>query len=1225
MRSIVIIFLIVGYLFSIGCKKSADTAYQRPHDPWVFRSVLDSIPRMLTVALHDDLWAAYSAETGALYKTWKGGVNFDGAVYTTNHGPQPSTLGDAYFENQFPQPWTVTRNGKAEQPAIQYRGHRFEDGQVTINYELKLQNGKTIKVQETPEYVTNESGQTGLERTFQLENVPNGATVTLQANLSSIAFTGSTIVQNGTFEIIKNEVRPAEDLQAIDVEGKLTLHSKKPTVWTTFFVKRPLIANRNKIEGAKDEAEVPLGMRLISRNDCKTCHNTYVKTVGPSYVDVAKKYRNNPDNVAMLVGKVVNGGAGVWGEAAMTAHPNVPEADITEMIRYIMQLDSAEEVALAKTRQGRAVPVTNAIRATQGMVSDDLLPGAFAKIFVLEDQPQVLADVNFKQKPTFTGVLQTVALADAEFEGLQDNFAVEVSGYLDIPKTNNYVFRLFCDDGARLTIDNKTTVEYDGWHGADPRDGEVSLEAGLHPFKIVYFQAGGGKVLRLEWNSPELGEFQVVPATVFRHSKKDQTNTAPMVSFVKTKRIPGDKAPLVAVHPSYDLSPARPNGFTPKVGGMDFLPDGRLVISTWDAEGAVYIVENVESGDTSKIKYKKIATGLAEPLGLKVVDGNIYVMQKQELTKLIDHDGDEVIDEYFTLCNNWKVSSNFHEFGFGLAYKNGYFYAALATAILPGGASAKPQIPDRGKVVKISKDDGKLEFVAQGLRTPNGVGIGVDGEIFIADNQGDWLPSSKIVHVSPGAFFGSRSVDSVGTANVPEKLPVVWLPQDEIGNSPSTPIALQDGIYKGQMLHGEVTNGGIKRVFVEKVNGQYQGCVFDFIQGLEAGVNRIVYGPDGALYVGGVGNPGNWSHEGKEWYGLQRLQYNGKPTFEMLAVRAKSNGVEIEFTQPLAEGLGWNSAEYNVQQWWYLPTYEYGGPKKDLEKLQVLSANVSQDRKKVFLELAGMKPNHVVYLRLPYHWTSEQYQELWITQAWYTLNQIPANILGFKTQTQASVLQQNTLSAAEQKEGFKLLFDGKSLNGWRNFNKKTIGKSWTVQGGTILLDAKKDPTGNWQSADGGDITTNEEYADFDLRLEWKIDPCGNSGIIYRATESSKYEHAWHTGPEMQIQDDACHPDGKTEKHQTGDLYDVLGAKYTVSKPAGDWNTVRIVAKGNRIEQWQNGRKIIDTELGTAEWKKLVSESKWKDYPDFGKPRKGHIVLQDHGNRVWFRNIRIKTL
>ncbi len=259
--------------------------------------------------------------------------------------------------------------------------------------------------------------------------------------------------------------------------------------------------------------------------------------------------------------------------------------------------------------------------------------------------------------------------------------------------------------------------------------------------------------------------------------------------------ITGDGAPLKELHPSYNLSQARPDWFLPKVAGMDFLPDGRLVVSTWDAMGGVYILDNVESGDPKKITVKQIAKGLAEPLGLKIVDGEIYVLQKQELTKLVDVDGDDVIDEYLCFSKGWKASSNFHEFAFGLAYQpeEDAFYAALAIAILPGGASARPQIPDRGKVIKINRKDGSMEFVARGLRTPDGVGTGPDGQLFIADNQGDWLPSSKILHVKPGAFYNSYAVDSIAVANMPIQQPVVWLPQDEIGNSPTQPIRLNDG------------------------------------------------------------------------------------------------------------------------------------------------------------------------------------------------------------------------------------------------------------------------------------------------------------------------------------------------------------------------------------------------------------------------------------------------
>jgi cytochrome c len=192
------------------------------------------------------------------------------------------------------------------------------------------------------------------------------------------------------------------------------------------------------------------------------------------------------------------------------------------------------------------------------------------------------------------------------------------------------------------------------------------------------------------------------------------------------------------------------------------------------------------------------------------------------------------------------------------------------------------------------------------------------------------------------------------------------------------------------MIHGEVTHGGIKRVFVESVDGQYQGAVFRFTQGLEAGVNRLVWGPDGKLYIGGVGNPGNWGHAGKHMFGLQRMTYTGAPVFEMLAVRAQPDGFEIEFTEPLAEGAGEATSDYGVRQWFYLPTADYGGPKRDERALTVTTVEVSEDRTKARLTIDGMQAGHLVYFRLnDATMRSAAGRSLWSTEAWYTLNRVP--------------------------------------------------------------------------------------------------------------------------------------------------------------------------------------------------------------------------------------------
>ena len=1018
--------------------------------------------------------------------------------------------------------------------------------------------------------------------------------------------------------------RAKGNVKTLDIKGKLLLKSNGTTRFATQFVKEPMIENTNKLKNEEDE-DRPDGYRLIARNDCKTCHNTYRKTIGPAYKDIAKKYPNNEESLTFLSHKVKNGGNGVWGTQVMTAHPELADEDIQSMVKYILSLDEGEESELAAIK-AVAPEASDYLYGVKNVEEKDLFSGLVTKLYTYKRDITKLANLKRGGKLESTGIVPQVKASTEDMNGLESNFAFIFTGYLKIDKKGMYNFRLMSDDGSQLMINDQQIIDHDGLHGADEKDGSIPLDVGYHKIDIEYFQGYGGKSLVLLWKPVGGIAYEVVPKEALFHHQKDRPeSTKRPMPLAAGKRIPGDGFPVKAVHPSYDLSQARPDAFTPKVGGMDFLSDGRMVISTWGPAGMIYVMDGVQTGDASKITATKIASGFAEPLGLKVVDDEIYILQKQELSKLVDNDGDGLMDEYQTICNGWGVSTNFHEFAFGLAYKDGYFYATLATAINPGGASTQPQIPDRGKVLKISKADGSYELIAHGLRTPNGIGIGLENELFVADNQGDWLPASKIVHVQEGAWYGSRSVDFEGTANLKETPPVMWLPQDEIGNSPSTPMGINDGPYKGQLIHGEVTHGGVKRVFVEKVNGVYQGCLFRFIQGLEAGVNRMTWGPDGALYVGGIGNPGNWSHDGRLWYGLQRLKYNEQSTFEMLAVRAKSNGLEIEFTEPLRSGDGWNPADFFVRQWKYVPTANYGGPKVDLEELKVVSSTVSADRKRVFLELKGLKANHMQYIKLKNYFISEQNHELWSTEAWYNMNHIPSNQNGTVRPSPVNQSIANTLSEDEKAAGWKLLFDGKTTAGWHNFKKKTVGSSWVVSDGALMLDTSKKPDGSSYAKDGGDIVSDGEYENFELYLEWKITNCGNSGIMYNVVESDDYDYVWQTGPEMQVLDNSCHPDAKYETHKAGDLYDMLSCKYLTVNPAGTWNKVLIRINNGQVEHWLNGIKVVEFEMFNDEWNAMIAKSKFKDMKGFGQFKKGHLSLQDHSDRVWYRNIKIREL
>jgi cytochrome c len=620
----------------------------------------------------------------------------------------------------------------------------------------------------------------------------------------------------------------------------------------------------------------------------------------------------------------------------------------------------------------------------------------------------------------------------------------------------------------------------------------------------------------------------------------------------------------------------------------------------------------VQTGDPKQVTVKKIASGLAEPLGIKVVGKTIYVLQKQELTKLVDFNGDEIIDEYYAVANGWGVTNNFHEFAFGLAYKDGYFYGNLATAIDPGGKSSKTQNIDRGRTIKIDAKTGKFEFIAAGLRTPNGIGKNAKGELFITDNQGDWLPSCKLMELTPGAFYGNRSVDPIGTKTFKDTQPVCWFPQGEIGNSTSQPAPFEFGPYKGQMIVGDVTHGGLKRIQMERVNGRYQGTVFRMTQGLEAGINRVVVGPDKAIYVGGIGSTGNWGQEGKERYGLQRLAYNGKVTFEMLSFKPMKNGVEIEFTEPVDANQPLVRSDFILSTWKYVPTNEYGGPKTSIVTPKLKSVSMDASRKKMFLEFDGMEDGRVVYVKLPTELRGKSGQLLWSTEAWSTVNAVP-NRKGIANPV---ALQDNheDLTATEKAEGFQTLFNGKDTDKWRGYRRDKMPKGWVIADGNLTY---------IPGIEGGDLVTKEQYGDFELRLDWKIQAGGNSGIMYRSreTKGAPYE----TATEMQVLDDAKHNDGKNPVTSSGSCYALYAPTKKVVNPATTWNYVRIVAKGSKIEHWLNGVLVVSFDTTSEDFKNKIKNSKFNDWPEFAKYLSGHIALQDHGDLVAYRNIRIKKL
>ncbi len=623
-------------------------------------------------------------------------------------------------------------------------------------------------------------------------------------------------------------------------------------------------------------------------------------------------------------------------------------------------------------------------------------PGVTLRVFDVQTPLSKICTLKPAQTPNIDKLMPDINWTGSDF-GIENFFVAQALANLTVSTAGSHTFRLSSDDGSRLSIDDAVVVNHDGLHGLTAKEGSVELSAGVHALRIDYFERDGGQDLKLEWRPPGASGFQVVPNSALSTEAGVVRVTAPGAKECEGGGdSPGDGLPLTGVHPNYDLVNLRPAGFEPKVTGMDWFSDGRLALLTWggsndsgtSSDGEVYILDDV-TGSTGpdEVSLKKVAGGLKEPMGLKIVDGVVYVSEKDQLTRLVDTNGDEVTDDYQSVAT-WPYGGNFHEFAFGLLYDEPNFYLNLSVSINYGGATTDPQpAANRGTTIKVNKNTGAVSYVAGGLRTPHGIGWGPENGLFVTDNQGGWLPSSKLLHIKQDRFFNHYMNPDGPFDDKPVTAPVLWMPQNEIANSPSTPVLVKEGTFAGQMLIGDVTYGGIQRAYLEKVNGEYQGALFRLTQGLEAGVSELSIGPDGAIYAGGLGAGGNWGQSGKLTYGLQKLSPNGTNTFDMLAMRAKPGGFEIEYTQPVStETANALATRYQVEQWRYQATADYGGPKIDEETLTVTSATLSTDRKKVTLAVDGLKSGHVVHLRSPRPFTSDSGASLWSTEAWYTLN-----------------------------------------------------------------------------------------------------------------------------------------------------------------------------------------------------------------------------------------------
>lgn len=641
--------------------------------------------------------------------------------------------------------------------------------------------------------------------------------------------------------------------------------------------------------------------------------------------------------------------------------------------------------------------------------------GLTLRLFELPYAPKTIPTLAPDQTPNMDRRIASLGLRNEAFGELGAPHLTHAIGWLWIEEAGTYRLQLASDDGSRMSLDGERIVDNDGAHGTQ-RVASASLElsAGEHALFIEHFDSGGSRELRLEWQTPGSDDFVEVPETALRCEFDPTRVTSPGPKLLEDGLKPGTGLPVAGVHPGWMVENIRPEGFEPSVGSMAFLPDGRLAVGTFsplqrdevslpDIEAKA--ADKVWALDVDSGEVTEIATDVFEPTGMLWFDGALHVANRKAVVRLDDMDGDGYFEQHTVVGDGWE-GWNYHQFAFDLVERDGLLYTALSTSMAPPGwegmqTNSGPNGPMRGGIVEIDPSSGDARIIAGGTRTPNGLGLDSKGHLFYADNQGGWMPTSILGHVRPGVFFGhhnwtefvpklSERFPEGGHPSAymdrPRVLPALWLPHGEVVNSPTDILEVPDGAFAGQLLIGELTAGGIRRACMEEVQGVLQGCLLRFTQGLECGVQRLEWGPDGALYAGGIGANGNWSWRGKR-FGLQRLVPTGKDVFEIHSVRATPEGFVVQFTQPVDAEWLQDTSNYAVSSWTYEPTQAYGGPKVGVREHAVAKATPLSGIPGVHLEIEGLSEGTCVHIVTEPE--SVNGDSIWSGEAWYTLNRKP--------------------------------------------------------------------------------------------------------------------------------------------------------------------------------------------------------------------------------------------
>jgi glucose/arabinose dehydrogenase len=550
-----------------------------------------------------------------------------------------------------------------------------------------------------------------------------------------------------------------------------------------------------------------------------------------------------------------------------------------------------------------------------------------------------------------------------------------------------------------------------------------------------------------------------------------------------------------------------PEGARVEVGGMGFLPDGRLALST--RRGQVWLVEDPLAKDPKDARWTLFCEGLWEGLGMAIVGGEIVVMQRQEISRLVDANRDGTCERIETICDAWGVSDNYHEFGYGLPVDaQGNYYISLNVSFFsPKWWHGKSPVPWRGWTMRISPT-GKLTPFASGFRSPCGISLSPKDELFVTDNQGDWMPASPIYHVKEGRFYGHpasldwtdeyRATDTHASDTVPparaasdRATAAIWLPYKwsrSPGNMAWDQTGGKFGPFGGEFVLAEMTNGMVLRGDMELVDGEYQGWVVPLRTHVGSAV-RVLFAKDGTL-LAGLTNRGWGGYSPAD--GVARVRWTGKTPLEIVAVQAAASPggggrFALRFSKPvkLAETTTAKVTQYDYDYWW-----EYGSPERDLAELESRLVPLDSDPQALLLEVPGLEAGRMARVRLA-GLVAADGTPLLHEEFAYTLNQLRG---APHTDSVVARLVPPPPARESGSEGWVFLTWGDALGRWNS-------------NGWILCDAELDTADRTKfitkEGTGAVVNTGpspspfvskEVFGDCKIHLQFQLPEKGNSGV-----------------------------------------------------------------------------------------------------------------------------------